>query len=132
MTRLPILVLLAIAATLGSCRSTQPSIVFTKVPAAAEGTPFTLGFIEGRAIGAKPGQQIVIYAKSRVWWVQPFVGRSSTAIQADSTWRISTHPGTDYAALLVDADFTPPATTLELPAKGGAVFAPMTACLRRM
>jgi hypothetical protein len=126
MIRLPILALLAIAATLGGCRSTQPLIVFTKVPSAAEGTPFKLDSIEGRAIGAQPGQQIVIYAKSRVWWVQPFVGRSSTAIQADSTWRGSTHPGTDYAALLVGADFTPPATTQELPAKGGSVFAVAT------
>jgi hypothetical protein len=28
-----------------------------------------------------------------------------TAIQADSTWRSSTHLGTEYAALLVDAEY---------------------------
>jgi hypothetical protein len=105
------------------CGSRQPSVVFTKVPSAAEGTPFKLESIEGRVLHGKPGQQIVLYAKSRIWWIQPFSNQPFTAIRPDSTWRNSTHPGTEYAALLVDASYAPPLTLRELPPKGGPIAA---------
>ncbi len=121
---LKFLPLLAFLTALAGCRARQPSVELTKVPASAEGTPFRLEDIEGRVTGAKPGQQIVLYAKSgMVWWVQPLLTHPFTPVQPDSTWRSSTHPGTEYAALLVDPSFIPPLTTRELPKLGGPVAA---------
>jgi PAS domain S-box-containing protein len=74
-------------------------------------------------IGARPAQQIVLYARSGAWWVQPLADRPFTKIQPDSSWKNSTHPGTEYAALLVDPGYQPPAITIELPGVGGAVAA---------
>jgi hypothetical protein len=50
-----------------------------------------------------------------------------TTIQPDSTWNNSTHPGSAYAALLVDAGYKPPLTLDALPQKGGLVRAVVTA-----
>lgn len=108
---------------LSACRPSQPSIEFTKIPAAAEGSPFKIDSIEGRVTGAKPGQKIVLYAKSKVWWIQPLSVKPFTLIQADATWSNSTHPGTDYAALLVDPGYDPPLTTRDLPRTGDGVIA---------
>jgi hypothetical protein len=83
--------------------------------------------IEGRVKGARPGQKVVIFARSGVWWVQPLASEPFTPIQRDSTWKTSTHPGSAYAALLVDAGYRPPTRISLLPAKGGAVAAVMTA-----
>lgn len=79
-----------------SCTPRQPSIEFTKIPLAAEGSPFKLVSIEGKATGAKPGQRIVLYAKSRVWWIQPLANQPFTQIRPDSTWQTSIHPGTAH------------------------------------
>jgi hypothetical protein len=108
---------------IGSCRSPQPAIEFTKVPAAAEGDPQLLAPIEGRVIGGKRGQKIVLYAKSVSWWIQPLDTKPLTAIQPDATWRNSTHPGTEYAALLVQPGYVPPPIARELPHAGGSVIA---------
>jgi hypothetical protein len=105
------------------CGSRQPSIEFTKIPSAAEGTPFKKDPIEGRVIRAKPGQQIVLYAKSSVWWVQPFTTQPFTPIRPDSTWQNISHPGTEYAALLVEPGYAPAPTIRELPRTGGPVVA---------
>jgi hypothetical protein len=106
----------------------QPSIVFATVPAAAEGGSERLGSIAGRVIGARPGQQIVLFAKStvNVWWVQPLTIQPFTAIQSDSTWKNSIHLGIEYAALLVEPGYHPPATTEVLPTPGGGVVAVAT------
>jgi hypothetical protein len=121
---LPLLVLLA------SCDvksgAPQPSIEFTAVPEAASGGSERLVRIAGRVSGAGPGHQIVLYAKSGVWWVQPLTVEPFTKIGADSTWENSIHLGTEYAALLVDRDFRPPATTDSLPNRGGSVLAVAT------
>jgi hypothetical protein len=82
-----------------------------------------MDFIEGHVTGATAGQQIVLYAHSGVWWVQPFNNRVFTKIQTDSTWKNTTHLGTEYAALLVGPGYDPPARLQDLPAVGGAVFA---------
>ena len=79
--------------------------------------------IEGRVIGAKPGQQIVVFARSEVWWAEPRLGRLFTEIQKDSTWETPTHLGTEYAAALVDPGFQPAFTTENLPTEGGSVIA---------
>jgi hypothetical protein len=104
-------------------RAAAPSIQFSKVPQAGQGGSQRLVTIEGRAAGALPGQRIVLFARSGGWWVQPFAKEPFTTIQPDATWRNSTHLGTEYAALLVDASYQPPARTDELPNAGGSVIA---------
>jgi hypothetical protein len=109
-----------------ACRSTRasagPAIEFSAIPVASEGGPDKLAPIAGRVSGARDGQRIVLYARSNVWWVQPFTNKALTTIQPDSTWKSETHLGTEYAALLVEADYHPPAKTLELPQPGGGVI----------
>lgn len=98
-----------------------PSISFTSVPAAEEGGPDRLVTIAGTVSGASPGQQIVLFARSGAWWVQPLANQPFTPIQADSKWQNSTHLGTEYAALLVEPGYRPPAKLDVLPSEGGAV-----------
>jgi len=69
----------------------------------------------------------VLFARDGLWWVQPLVEKPFTAIERDSTWKSSTHPGSAYAALLVDTDYQPAATLNELPLVGGAIHAIATA-----
>ena len=85
-----------------------------------------MAVIEGYVIGSRPGQKIVLYARSGDWYVQPFTDQQFTKIQSDSTWRNSTHMGTEYAAMLVEPDYDPPARTGVLPARDGAVAAVAT------
>lgn len=110
----------------GGCHSgrgsSQPAIEFTKVPIADIGGSDVLDNIEGRVTGARPGQQIVLYAKSEgLWWVQPINARPFTSIQADSQWKGSTHLGSEYAALLVEPGYTPSDTVESLPSVGAGV-----------
>jgi hypothetical protein len=109
----------------GGCHSSQtvsePSIKFTKIPPAKEGGSDKIDTIEGSVSGAKPGQKIVLYAKSGIWWVQPFATKPFTAIQTDSSWKTSTHFGTEYAALLVEADYQPPPKLDKLPNPGDGI-----------
>lgn len=99
------------------------SVEFTHLPPAGEGSGEILNTIEGRVTGSRPGQKIVLFARSGVWWVQPLAERPFTTIQKDSTWKNSTHPGTAYAALLVDPGYKAPLTVNVLPEKGGPVRA---------
>lgn len=103
--------------------SDQPSIEFTRVPQADVGGRAKHDIIEGRVKGARPGQQIVLYAKSGTWWVQPLVSQPFTNIQPDSKWVNATHLGSEYAALLVDPGYRPAVTTDVLPSRGAAVSA---------
>lgn len=109
----------------GGCRAPAdaPSVEFSRVPSAEAGGTEKLDRIEGRVTGTRPGQRIVLYARSGAWYVQPFADRPFTEIQPDSTWKNSTHLGTDYAALLVEPGYSPPATADVLPAVGGGVVA---------
>ena len=111
---------------LSGCRSRQgvpgPSIEFTKIPLAGEGGPDKLDTIEGRVTRALPGQRIVLFARWRSWWVQPLADQPFTRIQPDSTWRNSTHFGTEYAALLVDPGYRPQAIMDVLPSEGAGVI----------
>jgi hypothetical protein len=109
-----------------ACRSraAAPSVAFTVVPRADAGGPAVLADVAGRVTGAGPGQRVVLFAKSdQGWWVQPFRSRPFTAIQPDSSWKSQIHLGQEYAALLVDADYRPPATAESLPERGGGVLA---------
>jgi hypothetical protein len=104
----------------------KPSVQLTRVPLANPGGPEQLDYIEGRTTDARPDQQIVLYAHSGVWWVQPFANRPFTKIQADSTWKNSTHLGTEYAALLVEPDYHPESKIETLPKEGNGVVAVAT------
>ena len=117
----------ALVAACGSSRaSNQPTIEFTKLPPAGEGSPAKIDAIEGRVIGAQPGQRIVLFARSGIWWVQPMADQPFTAIHSDSTWKGTTHPGSAYGALLVDTSYRPPSTMDALPERGGPVIAVAT------
>lgn len=101
----------------------RQAIQITRVPAAGPGGPLQMEYIEGKVDGATPGEQIVLYARSDVWWIQPFRKQPFTRIQADGTWKNSTHLGTEYAALLVDSTYVPQAKIGALPALGNGVVA---------
>ncbi len=115
---------------LNGCQSSQaqvePSIEFSRVPPEGDGSPDKLDTIEGRVKGSAPGQKVVLFAQSGIWWVQPFASQPFTPIRADSTWKTTTHPGVAYAALLVDSKYRPPLTVDALPEKGGPVLAVTT------
>jgi hypothetical protein len=102
-------------------RAQNTLIEFTTVPPSSLGGPDKLDVIEGRVNGARPGQQIVLYSRSGVWWVQPFADHALTPIGPDSKWSSPTHLGTEYAALLVEPGFSPSAKLQSLPAQGGSV-----------
>jgi hypothetical protein len=99
----------------------DPSIEFSRIPPAAQGGRERVDTISGRVLGARPGQRIVVYAKSGPWWVQPWPDQPFIAIQADSTWSTTTHLGYEYAALLVDPGYQPPPTMDVAPTPGGPV-----------
>jgi hypothetical protein len=127
-SRIGRLSLLVVAcALLGGCRSSGakvgPSIEFTRIPQADEAGRDKHDIIEGGVTGARAGQQIVLYARSGTWWVQPLVNQPFTKIQSNTKWTNATHLGTEYAALLVEPNYHPPATTDTLPTPGGAVAA---------
>jgi hypothetical protein len=120
------LVLLA-CTLLAGCRAqmppVKPGIEVTQVPVASIGGPEQMDDIEGRVIHAKRGQQIVLYAHSGVWWIQPLMNQPYTKIQSDSTWKNLTHLGTEYAVLLVDPGYRPASKLVSLPAEGEGVAA---------
>lgn len=118
-------VVITISFEAGSCRSSkvEPSIAISHAPAFAVGSPAMAGTIEGSVKGAESGDRVVLFARSGVWWVQPRGDQVFTEIQSDSTWKNSTHPGSAYAALLVDSRYRPPLMINALPEKGGPVLA---------
>src|ERR1700728_3808184 len=118
-------IVFVIAVALMACRSEKPqetpSIEFTHIPPAAQGGRERVDTISGRVRNARPKQQIVIYAHSGQWWVQPWPDHPFIPIKADSTWSTETHLGFDYAALLVEPDYHPLPTTDVAPTQGGSV-----------
>jgi hypothetical protein len=101
----------------------EPSVQFTTIPPAAVGGSERLAPIGGRATGIRPGQRIVIYTKSGVWWVQPLTSEPFTIVGPDGTWENTIHLGVEYAALLVDDGYRPANTRDALPPLGGGVIA---------
>ena len=118
----PVVLILA-GIIVGGCRAQQktvePTIEFTTVPDAVVGGAERLAPIAGRVTGARTGQQIVLFARSGVWWVQPLTAEPFTKVEPDSTWKNRIHLGTEYAALLVEPGYRPPDTTEALPRPGG-------------
>ncbi len=87
-----------------------------------------MGFIEGRVHNSAPGEQIVLYARNKQWWVQPTTSQPFTALQPDSSqpassWRAATHLGDKYAALLVRPGYHPESRLAALPEPGRGVVA---------
>ncbi len=101
----------------------EPSIKITTIPHAEKGGGRELAVISGNVRGASSGQLIVLYARSGAWYVQPFADRPFTTPGQNSTWTNSTHLGTEYAALLVQADYVPPPVAFTLPSTGNGVVA---------
>jgi hypothetical protein len=101
----------------------NPSIEFTKVPPVGEGGVERVTDIAGRVRGAQANEKIVLFARTDRWWVQPVSNQPFTTIRRDSTWSNSTHFGAEYAALLVEPGYRPPAMTDTLPMKGGEIKA---------
>ena len=113
-----------LSCTIFACRNRSgPVIEFTRVPRANDSGSDRTDTIAGRVIRARPGQHIVLFARWGPWWVQPLVDQPFTTIEQDSKWRNSTHFGTQYAALLVDPNYQPPATIGSLPPIGHGVVA---------
>jgi hypothetical protein len=117
--------LLVFCIALNSCQSHKansgPSIEFTHIPPAAQGGREKVDTISGRVRNAGPKQQIVIYAHSGQWWVQPWPDHPFTPIKEDATWSTETHLGFEYAALLVDPDYHPLPQLDVAPTQGGSV-----------
>jgi hypothetical protein len=119
--------LILAAVLVAGCKSQsapgKPMLEITQIPIATLGGPDQMDSIEGRVSNAKPGEQIVLYAHSGVWWIQPLANQPYTKIQSDSTWRNLTHLGTEYAAMLVEAGYRPESKLVRLPGKGNGVAA---------
>src|SRR5713226_2924582 len=117
--------LLVFCISLNSCQSHKansgPSIEFTHIPPAAQGGRERVETISGRVRNARPKQQIVIYAHSGQWWVQPWPDCPFIPIKADSRWSTETHLGFEYAALLVEPDYHPLPILDLAPTQGGSV-----------
>ncbi len=113
-------------ALLSSCGTRHadagPAIDFTRIPQTDAGGKEKNDIIEGTVKGALPGQQVVLYARSGKWWLQPLVTNPFTRIKSNK-WTNATHLGTEYAALLVDSTFRPPITYDVLPPRGAGVAA---------
>ena len=122
---LALILVLALGFGVHGCRSQKssgsPSIELTKIPPAAQGGRERIDTISGRVRNARPGQQIVIYAHSGPWWVQPWPDRALIPIRADSTFNTETHLGFEYAALLVEPEYHPLPTVDVVPTQGGLV-----------
>ena len=107
----------------GCTTSSQTSIKITSIPPAEKGGGRELDVISGHVNGASGGQQVVLYARSGAWYVQPFVETPFTPVLPDGTWSNSTHLGTEYAALLVQPDYVPPPIALTLPTSENGIVA---------
>jgi len=120
------------AAFCGACRSRRqesgPIIQFSRIPQADPNGRSRNDIIEGSVEGARPDQQVVLYAKSGKWWIQPLVNQPFTPLQKKtSKWTNATHLGTDYAALLVEPGYHPPAILDKLPERSTQIAAVVSA-----
>jgi hypothetical protein len=116
-----------------SSRDSAPTVAFSKVAAAYQESPYKTDIterdyktdiIDGRVTGARPGQRIVLYAKTDGrWGVCRQSGQPFTNIEADGRWKASVHLGIQYAALLVDPTYSPSEQTESLPIVGNGVVA---------
>lgn len=106
--------------------SVSPDIIisFHEVPELWEGPGRPAG-VSGMVSGVPtPAQfKIVLYSYTNHWHVQPFKTDPFTDVNAGGAWQNVSHPGTQYAALLVRPSYRPPPETASLPHVGGDVIA---------
>src|SRR5712675_2190937 len=135
--RSSLVVVLLVYSVLTGCHSSSgnsaPTVSFSKVAAAYQESPYKTDIterdyktdiIDGRATGARPGQRIVLYAKTDGrWGVCRQSGQPFTNVETDGRWEASVHLGIQYAALLVDPAYNPPEQTESLPIAGNGVVA---------
>jgi hypothetical protein len=69
---LPLVFCIALISCQSHKANSGPSIEFTHIPPAAQGGREGVDTISGRVRNARPKQQIVIYAHSGLWLVQPW------------------------------------------------------------
>jgi hypothetical protein len=131
------LLLLVFCIVLTGCHSSSktsaPTVAFSKVAAAYQESPYKTDIterdyktdiIDGRVTEARPGQGIVLYAKTDGrWGLCRQSGQQLTNIESDGRWKASVHLGLQYAALLVDPTYNPPEQTESLPIVGNGVVA---------
>jgi len=129
--------LLAFLLVLDGCArwstNSAPTVAFGKVASAYQESPYKTditerdyktGIVDGRVNRARPGQRLVLYAKTDGRWGQcPQSGQPFTNIESDGRWKASVHLGLQYAALLVDPTYDPPEQTESLPIVGNGVAA---------
>ncbi len=128
-----VVVCLVLTGCRSSSRNSPPTITFSKVPAAYQESPYQTDMferdyktdtMEGRATGARPGQRIVLFAKTDGrWGVCRQPGTPFTNIDTDGRWKGSVHLGIQYAALLVDPTYDPPEQIESSPIVGNGVAA---------
>jgi hypothetical protein len=114
-----------------SPKNSAPMVVFSRVAAAYQEDSYKKDIferdyktdtVEGRATGVRPGQRIVLYAKTDGrWGVCRQSGQPFTNIETDGRWKAAVHLGIQYAALLVDPTYRPPEQTESLPIVGNGV-----------
>jgi hypothetical protein len=128
-----LLVYFALTGCHSSSRNSTPTVVFSKVARAYQENPYKTdinesdyktGLVDGRVTGARPGQRLVLYARTDGRWglcqqsYRPF-----TNIETDGRWKATVHLGLQYAALLVDPTYDPHEQTESLPIVGNGVVA---------
>jgi hypothetical protein len=116
-----------------SSKNSTPTVAFSKIAAAYQESPYKTDIterdyktdiIDGRVTGTRPGQRIVLYAKTDGrWGLCRQSGQPFTNIESDGRWKASVHLGLRYAALLVDPTYNPPEQTESLPVVGNGVVA---------
>jgi hypothetical protein len=110
------------------CSHDRPSIVFTQIPVASLGGPNTSGVLAGKVTGSKPGDRIVLYARSgNQWWIQPSLAAPFTQIRQDATWTATIHLGVEYGAVLVRGEYRTDAVISALPDLEGHTVAKASA-----
>jgi len=116
-----------------SSNNPAPTLVFGKIPAAYQESPYKTditegdyktAIIDGRVTGARPEQRIALYVKTDGrWGLCHQSGQRFTNIESDGRWKASVHLALQYAALLVDPTYNPPEQTESLPDVGNGVAA---------
>jgi len=101
----------------------DPSIQFTRIPQADPAGREKHDIIEGIVKGVRAGQQLVLYARSGKWWIQPLVNHPYTRISSGAKFSNATHLGTEYAALLVEPGFRPQPVLDSLPERSSGIAA---------
>jgi hypothetical protein len=128
-----LLVCLVLTGCHSSSKNSTPIVAFSKVAAAYQESPYKTEIterdykadtVDGRVTGARPGQRIVLYAKTDGrWGLCQQSGQPFTNVESDGRWKASVHLGLQYAALLVDPTYNPREQTESLPTVGNGVVA---------